>query len=80
LSACLESINRLIQSATDKVLTEEDINILQRLQDEFAAELASLRDRIDRLEVRTAQLEASLSFSTTSLFNIVCRIFIRASQ
>ncbi|WP_231510478.1 iron uptake porin [Fischerella sp. PCC 9605] len=69
LNACLERINQLIQAATDKTFTEEDMNILQRLQNEFAAELVSLQNQIDNLEVRTAQLEASPSFSTTSLFN-----------
>ena len=38
---------------------------LQRLQEEFAAELATLRGRVDSLEARTAQLEAH-QFSTTT--------------
>ncbi|MBF2005049.1 MAG: carbohydrate porin [Chlorogloeopsis fritschii C42_A2020_084] len=69
LNACLERINQLLQTATDKTITEEDVNVVQRLQDEFAAELASVRNQIDSMEARTAQLEASPSFTTTSLFN-----------
>jgi hypothetical protein len=38
---------------------------LQRLQEEFAAELATLRGRVDALEARTAELEAN-QFSTTT--------------
>ncbi|WP_250124699.1 iron uptake porin [Chroococcidiopsis sp. CCMEE 29] len=63
LNACLEQVNQLIQAATDKVLAQADLEILQRLQDEFAAELASLRTQIDNLETRSAELLASPSFS-----------------
>jgi len=36
------------------------------LQEEFAAELATLRGRVDTLEARSAELEAN-QFSTTKL-------------
>ena len=38
---------------------------LQRLQEEFSAELATLRGRVDAVEARTAELEAN-QFSTTT--------------
>jgi Carbohydrate-selective porin, OprB family len=41
---------------------------LQKLQEEFAAELATLRGRVDALEARTAELEAN-QFSTTTKLN-----------
>ncbi|MDW8328162.1 MAG: iron uptake porin, partial [Anaerolineales bacterium] len=42
-----------------------DMKLIQRLQEEFAAELALLRGRVDTLESRTATLEAQ-QFSTTT--------------
>ncbi len=65
LNACLERVNELIATATADLVTKEDLATLQRLQEEFSAELATLRGRVDALEARTAQLEAN-QFSTTS--------------
>ena len=65
LNACLDRINELIASATDDLVSREDLAALQRLQEEFAAELATLRGRVDALESRTAELEAN-QFSTTT--------------
>ncbi|WP_199317974.1 MULTISPECIES: iron uptake porin [Oscillatoriales] len=64
LNACLEKIQELISSVKPSV-SEADLNSLRRLQQEFAAELATLRGRVDSLEARTAKLEAT-QFSTTS--------------
>jgi hypothetical protein len=47
------------------VSPKEDIATLTRLQEEFSAELATLRGRVDALEARTAELEAN-QFSTTT--------------
>jgi tetratricopeptide (TPR) repeat protein len=60
LNACL---SRMIALGTE---TKEDFLTLQKLQDEFATELALLRDRVDVLEARTTKLEAT-QFSTTVL-------------
>ena len=65
LNACLDRINELIAAATADLLTRQDLATLQRLQEEFAAELATLRGRVDALEARTAELEAN-QFSTTT--------------
>lgn len=65
LNACLDRVNELIASATADLVTKEDLATLQRLQEEFSAELATLRGRVDALEARTAQLEAN-QFSTTT--------------
>ncbi|MEG4084135.1 iron uptake porin [Microcoleus sp. POL10_C6] len=64
VNACLDSITKLIGS-TGNLVTRDDLAILQRLQEEFAAELATLRARVDGLEARTAELEAN-QFSTTT--------------
>ena len=65
LNSCLDQVNRLIASATANFVTKEDLAVLQRLQEEFASELATLRGRIDSLEARTTELEAN-QFSTTT--------------
>lgn len=65
LNACLDRVNELIAAATADLVTREDLATLQRLQEEFAAELATLRGRVDAVEAVTAELEAN-QFSTTT--------------
>jgi len=65
LNACLDRVNELIAAGTSDLVRKEDLATLQRLQEEFAAELATLRGRVDSLEARTAELEAN-QFSTTT--------------
>ncbi|MUG94922.1 iron uptake porin [Scytonema sp. UIC 10036] len=65
LNACLDRVNELIATATADLVRKEDLATLQRLQEEFSAELATLRGRVDALEARTAELEAN-QFSTTT--------------
>lgn len=60
LNACLNQISAQLGG-----LTAEDLATIKRLQDEFAAELATLRGRVDALEARTTELEAN-QFSTTT--------------
>ncbi|GAB4306801.1 MAG: iron uptake porin [Oscillatoriaceae cyanobacterium] len=64
LDACLNAIQRLIQESASQV-GGADLSSIRRLQEEFAAELATLRARVDGLEVRTSELEAN-QFSTTA--------------
>lgn len=66
LSACLDRINQLIAARTFP-LAAPDLATLQTLQTEFAAELATLRGRVDVLETHTAQLEGTRFSSTTKL-------------
>ncbi len=65
MNACMDRINELIAAGTENLATKEDLATLQRLQEEFAAELATVRGQVDALEVRTATLEAQ-QFSTTT--------------
>lgn len=65
VNACLDRVNELITTATSNLATREDLATLQRLQEEFAAELATLRGRVDSVEAVTAELEAN-QFSTTT--------------
>jgi Carbohydrate-selective porin, OprB family/S-layer homology domain len=65
VNACLERVNELIATATADLVRKEDLEKLKKLQEEFSAELATLRGRVDALEVRTAELESN-QFSTTT--------------
>ncbi len=68
LNACLDKVNELIKGGARGLATKEDLASVQKLQEEFAAELATLRGRVDALEARTAELEAN-QFSTTTKLN-----------
>lgn len=58
LNACLDQIS-------DRFASKADLDAVKALQDEFAAELATLRGRVDGLEARVDTVEAQ-QFSTTT--------------
>ncbi|WP_218082859.1 iron uptake porin [Anthocerotibacter panamensis] len=76
LNACLEKVNELIAAGTADKITKDDLASIQRLQEEFKAELATLRGRVDALEAKAKELE-SQQFSTTTkldgsvVFNVI---------
>jgi hypothetical protein len=57
LNACLDRVQELISAATNDRATKEDLAILEKLQTEFATELAAIRGRVDSLDTKTATLE-----------------------
>lgn len=63
LNSCLNQIERLI--ASQGSVGQEDIEAINRLNQEFEAELATLGGRVDEIESRTAVLEDN-QFSTTT--------------
>jgi hypothetical protein len=65
LNACMDRVNQLIEAATADMASKEDLATLQKLQEEFAAELATLRGRVDAVEAKVATLEKQ-QFSTTT--------------
>jgi len=65
LSACLDKVNELIATSTAELTTQEDLDVLRRLQEDFSDELVALRGRVDKLEARTEKIEAQ-QFSTTT--------------
>jgi hypothetical protein len=65
LNACMDRVNELIAAATSELAKKEDLATLQKLQEEFAAELDTLRGRVDSLEGKVATLEKQ-QFSTTT--------------
>ncbi|MEH2148398.1 iron uptake porin [Nostoc sp.] len=68
LNACLQRVNELIATSTNDLVKKQDLATLQKLQEEFTAELATLRGRVDALETRSAELEQH-QFSTTTKLN-----------
>ncbi|MEH2250393.1 iron uptake porin [Nostoc sp.] len=68
LNACLDRVNELIATATGDLVNKQDLATLQKLQEDFSAELATLRGRVDTVEARSAELEAN-QFSTTTKLN-----------
>lgn len=65
LNACMDRVNELIAASNADLVKKEDLETLRKLQEEFAAELATLRGRVDALEAKTATLEKQ-QFSTTT--------------
>ena len=60
LNSCLQRI--------DTITSSQDLTILQRLQQDFAQELARLTTKVEQLEANITQLESE-QFSTTTKFN-----------
>ncbi|MEH2283876.1 MAG: iron uptake porin [Nostoc sp.] len=67
LNAALARINELVSAGTSDLLKKEDLERLQKLQNQFAPELAQLRGKVDSLETRTAVLQAQQFSTTTTL-------------
>jgi Carbohydrate-selective porin, OprB family/S-layer homology domain len=65
LNSCLDKIGEQIAAAVADKATKDDLAAVQRLQEEFKVELATLRGRVDSLEAKTKELEAH-QFSTTT--------------
>jgi Carbohydrate-selective porin, OprB family len=63
LNACLDRVNELL--VTETVVPTEDLEQLQRLQQEFTAELSTVEEQVDSLELHNANLEIQ-QFSTTT--------------
>ena len=73
LNSCLNRITELISasggnSQPNSQVNNADLATIQRLQTEFATELATLKGRVDALDTRTTNLEAH-QFSTTTKLN-----------
>ena len=65
LNSCMNQIERLIAANTGP--SPEDLETIQRLSQEFEAELATLGGRVDEIESRTAVLEDNQFSATTKL-------------
>jgi hypothetical protein len=67
LNACMERINELTAAATTDFVKKDDLAALQRLQEQFAVELATLGGRVEALGTRTTTLEKQQFSPTTKL-------------
>ena len=65
LNTALDKVNEIISAGLADKVSKEDLATLQKLQEQFAAELATIRGRVDALDAKTAKLE-SQQFSTTT--------------
>ena len=65
LNACLDKINEIISAGLADKVSKEDLASLKKLQEEFSAELTTLRGRVDALDKKVATIE-SQQFSTTT--------------
>jgi hypothetical protein len=65
VNACLNKVNELISAGLADKVGKDDLAALQRLQEEFATELAALKERVTGIEGKVAKLE-SQQFSTTT--------------
>ncbi|MEL6927547.1 MAG: iron uptake porin [Cyanobacteria bacterium J06600_6] len=68
LNSCLQQIESLIASQSQATVKAEDLQVAQKLTQEFETELAGLSKELDSLETRVATLENN-QFSTTTIFN-----------
>lgn len=66
LKDCLNTLNRQLTNQHSE-LSYESIATIKRLQDDFAAELATLQERVENLQTRTTQLEVNQFAATTKL-------------
>jgi hypothetical protein len=66
LSAAMDAMQA--RSAIENGVSQTDLETVERLQQDFAAELASIQGRVDSLEARTAEIESN-QFSTTVVLN-----------
>ena len=66
LNSCLQQIESLI--ASSETVAPEDLQTVERLSQDFEAELAAISGRVDELESRVATLEDD-QFSTTTILN-----------
>lgn len=71
LNVCLNMVSEMIAQGLVNVAMDADLAIMRRLQAEFAAELATLRGRVDTLEAYTAELEVNQFSTTTKLYGEV---------
>ncbi|MBL1197923.1 MAG: S-layer protein [Nostoc sp. GBBB01] len=75
LNACLEKINQAIPAAGYAyannqlhTVNDGDLTLLQKLQDEFKAELQQLQQRVEAVENQTSKLKGNQFSTTTRLF------------
>ncbi|MDG2990824.1 iron uptake porin [Candidatus Synechococcus calcipolaris G9] len=73
------ALNACLDVFSDRFATKEDLETARKLQEQFSAELTTLRGRVDSMEARTAQLEAQHFSTTTKLLGVTNMWFAGAT-
>jgi Carbohydrate-selective porin, OprB family/S-layer homology domain len=66
LNACMNKATQMVEKIREDFATQEELEALRRLQEEFAKELAQLKPRLEPLQEQIEALEKKPSFSTHS--------------
>ncbi|AFY55962.1 putative S-layer protein [Rivularia sp. PCC 7116] len=66
LNGCLDRITQLIAASGNTSTSTTDMAAVNKLREEFGAELATLRGKVDGLDYRVAELEGANKFSKTA--------------
>lgn len=75
LNTALDKVNDLVSAGLADKVSKEDLATLQKLQEQFASELAIIRGRVEVLDAKTAKLE-SQQFSTTTKLTGAAQFFL----
>lgn len=67
LNTALDKVNEIISSGLADKVSKEDLATIQKLQEDFAAELATLRGRVDSLDEKVVKLESQQFSPRTKL-------------
>jgi Carbohydrate-selective porin, OprB family len=67
IESCIYKLDRLLSSKLKDQVSQQDLDLLQRLQSEFATELKAIDQTVDSIEQRTNQLESQQFSPTTKL-------------
>lgn len=67
LNACVDKINEIIATGLADKVNKSDIATIQKLQEEFANELSTLRGQVDKLDAKINQLQLQQFSPTTKL-------------
>lgn len=70
LNAAMDRINELVAQGSADLVNKEDLETLQRLQEEYQAELDAIAGKVDGLEGRTMALLTDRFSTTAKLFGL----------
>lgn len=71
VNACFEVISRLLNSPQADTVSQQDLEVIKRLIQDFQLDFAILRGRTDGIQARITELELTQFSTTTKLFGQV---------
>ncbi|MEB3180014.1 MAG: iron uptake porin [Nostocaceae cyanobacterium] len=66
LSACMETANQMVEKITDEYANQEELEVLRRLQAEFAQELADFTSKLESMPDKIDRMQEMPAFSANS--------------